>query len=77
MSGLDWQAQATLHQRDDDGSEMQYNFSVVKKGPLGELVREVAGMDAEARARLVIDVPGGKSLNVGEILELAKVEGFE
>jgi hypothetical protein len=33
-------------------------------------------MDAEQRARLVIDVAGGKSLNVGEILDLAGKEGL-
>ncbi|QOV92802.1 hypothetical protein [Novosphingobium sp. ES2-1] len=76
MSGLDWNAEATLHERDDAGSEMQYNFSVLKKAPLRDLVAEVAGMGAAQRARLVIDVAGGKSLNVGEILELADREGL-
>ena len=76
MSSLDWNAEATLHERNDAGSEMQYNFSVLKKAPLCELVAEVAAMDASQRARLVIDVAGGKSLNVGEILELAAREGL-
>lgn len=71
MQSPDWNAEATLHERDDDGSEMQYNFREVKKGRLGDLVREVAGMAAADRARLVIDIPGGKSINVGEILALA------
>ncbi|NLR40047.1 hypothetical protein [Novosphingobium sp. ERW19] len=76
MSSLDWNAEATLHERNDAGSEMQYNFSVLKKAPLRELVAEVAAMDSSQRARLVIDVAGGKSLNVGEILELAAREGL-
>lgn len=76
MSALDWNAEATLHERDDAGSEMQYNFSVLKKAPLRELVAQVAAMDAQQRARLVIDVAGGKSLNVGEILDLAGKEGL-
>lgn len=76
MSGLDWNAEATLHERDDAGSEMQYNFSVLKKAPLRELVAQVAAMDAQQRARLVIDVAGGKSLNVGEILDLAGKAGL-
>lgn len=76
MSGLDWNAEATLHERDDAGSEMQYNFSVLKKGPLRDLVTDVASMDASRRARLVLDVSGGKSLNVTEMLELAKQEGL-
>ncbi len=76
MSGLDWNAEATLHERDDAGSELQYNFNVVKKAPLRELVALVATMSADERARLVIDVAGGKSLNVGEIIALAKSEGL-
>lgn len=76
MSGLDWNAEATLHERDDAGSELQYNFNVIKKAPLRDLVAEVATMGTDQRARLVIDVPGGKSLNVGEILEIAKSEGL-
>ena len=76
MSGLDWNAEATLHERDDQGSELQYNFSSLKKAPLRELVAEVTAMDAAERARLVIDVAGGKSLNVTEILEIAAKEGL-
>lgn len=76
MSGLDWNAEATLHERDDAGSELQYNFNVVKKAPLRDLVTLVATMTADERARLVIDVAGGKSLNVGEIITLAKSEGL-
>ncbi|CAH0496855.1 hypothetical protein [Novosphingobium sp. CECT 9465] len=76
MSGLDWNAEATLHERDDAGSEMQYNFNMLKKAPLRELVTEVVGMSVDQRARLVIDVAGGKSLNVGEVMELAKSEGL-
>jgi len=76
MSALDWNAEATLHERDDAGSEMQYNFNVLKKAPLRDLVTEVATMSADERARLVIDVAGGKSLNVVEILEIARTEGL-
>lgn len=76
MSGLDWNAEATLHERDDSGSELQYNFNVLKKGPLRDLVAEVVAMDVAQRARLVIDVAGGKSLNVGEILDLAAKGGI-
>ncbi|OYW47511.1 MAG: hypothetical protein B7Z36_03050 [Novosphingobium sp. 12-63-9] len=71
MQALDWNAEGTLHERDDSGSELQYNFVQLHKGPLGDLVREVAAMPADQRARLVIDVAGGKSLNVAEIMELA------
>lgn len=76
MPGLDWNAEATLHERDDAGSELQYNFNVVKKAPLRELVTLVATMTADERSRLIIDIAGGKSLNVGEILALANSEGL-
>lgn len=76
MSSLDWNAEATLHERDDAGSELQYNFNVVKKAPLRELVTLVASMASDERARLIIDIAGGKSLNVGEIIALAKSEGL-
>jgi glutathione peroxidase len=59
---VDLQAEGTLHERDDGGSEMQYNFSVVQKGPIAELLRSVVAMTAEQRARLVLDVPGGDRL---------------
>lgn len=76
MSGLDWNAEATLHERDDAGSEMQYNFNVLNKAPLRDLVTQVVAMSTDERARLVIDIAGGKSLNVAEILEIAKAEGL-
>ncbi|GAO55686.1 hypothetical protein NMD1_02838 [Novosphingobium sp. MD-1] len=76
MESVDLQAEGTLHERDDRGSEMQYNFSVVQKGPIAELLRSVVAMTAEQRARLVLDVPGGRSLNVGEMLALAEREGL-
>lgn len=71
MTAPDWNANATLHERDDGGSEMHYNFREIRKGALGELVRAVAAMPAAERARMVIDVNGGSTINVGEILELA------
>ncbi len=76
MSGLDWDAEAALHERDDAGSELQYNFTVIAKGTLREMVALVVAMDAEQRARVVIEVAGGTSLGLGEILELAAKEGL-
>lgn len=76
MAGLDWDAGATLSERDDGGSELQYNFTVLRKGPLRDLVAAVVAMDGAQRARVVIEVAGGKSLNLGEILELASKEGL-
>lgn len=71
MLTTDWNTPATLHVRDDGGSELHYNFAVLGTGPLGDLVDQVAAMPAAERARVVIDVAGGKSLNVAEILALA------
>ena len=72
MEAIDWNAPATLTERDDSGSDMHYHFRKVAEGPLAELVRTVAGMTVADRARLVLEVPGGKTLNVGEILALAQ-----
>jgi hypothetical protein len=74
MEAIDWNAPAALHERDDSGSDMHYHFKTLRKGPLGALVRDVATMTTAERARVVIDVEGGKSLNVGEILALAARE---
>lgn len=71
MDATDWNAAATLIERDDGGSELHYNFREVRKGRLGDLVREVAAMPAVERARLVIDIAGGETINVGQIMELA------
>jgi hypothetical protein len=71
MDAIDWNADATLHERDDGGSELHYNFRTLRTGPLAALVREVAGMAAAERARMVIDVAGSTTLNVAEILALA------
>ena len=74
MDAVDWNAAATLHHRDDGGSDMHFDFRELGKGTLGELVRRAAALPSDQRARLVIDVAGGRTLSVGEILELAKRE---
>ena len=74
MRPIDWQTPATLHSRDDDGSDMHYDFRELRKGPLSELVRHVATLSADERSRVVIDVAGGSTLNVAEILDLAQRE---
>ena len=76
MSGIDWDAEATLHERDDAGSELHYNFTELAKGPLRAVVTTVAAMDSAQRARMVIAVAGGQSLGVNEILALAQQEGL-
>ena len=76
MAELDWDAEATLHERDDDGSELQYNFTELATGPLRDIVARVAAMDSAQRARLVVAVSGGQSLAVSEILALAQEKGL-
>lgn len=76
MSGLDWDAEATVHERDDGGSELQYNVAVLRQGALREMVAYVVAMEATQRARVVIEVAGGRSLNLPEILELSAKEGL-
>ena len=73
MQNIDWTASATLHERDDGGSDLHYDFRTIAKGPLSELVRRVAGLPVAERARLVID-SGSGTLNVGEIMALAQRE---
>ena len=70
MQAIDWNAPATLLERDDAGSDLHYDFKTIASGTLAELVRRVAALDAGDRARLAID-SGNASLNVGQIMELA------
>ena len=72
MEAIDWSVPATLTLRDDSGSDLHYHFRKLRDGSLGELVRAVAAMPVAENARLVLEVPGGKTLNVGEILALAQ-----
>ena len=74
MKAIDWSVPATLTVRDDSGSDLHYHFRKLRDGSLGELVRAVAAMPSAENARLVLEVPGGKTLNVGEILALAQRE---
>ena len=74
MDTVDWSAPATLQERDDAGSDMHFHFRTVRQSTLGALVREVAALPIAERARVVIDVAGGSTLSVGEILTLAQRE---
>ncbi len=74
MEAIDWNAPAKLTERDDRGSDLHYHFRTLSEGPLGELVRAVTAMSTTERARIVLEVAGGKTMNVGEILALAQRE---
>jgi predicted HAD superfamily phosphohydrolase len=71
MDAIDWKAPARLHERDDSGSDMHYHFKTLREGSVGELVHHVSLLGAGQRARLVLEIPGGKTLDLAQILELA------
>ncbi|MFC4295423.1 hypothetical protein ACFO0A_10195 [Novosphingobium tardum] len=74
MQQVNWDAPATLQERDDGGSDLHYHFRTVRDGTLAELVRAVGAMPTAERARMVIDVAGGNTINLGQILDLAARE---
>ncbi|MFM9852801.1 MAG: hypothetical protein ACKVOJ_08370 [Sphingomonadaceae bacterium] len=71
MSAIDWTVPAKLLARDDAGSEMFYEFRDVGSGSLAALVAKVMAMDAQDRARVVIDAGAVGTFNIGQIVELA------
>lgn len=74
MDSVDWNAAAALVERDDCGSELNFTFREVKRGRLGELVRDVAAMPIDERSRVVIEIAGGTAIGVGQIMDLAARE---
>lgn len=76
MDAIDWNAPATVHERDDAGSDRFVQFNELARGTLAEMVRYVCGMPAEARARVVLDTSGHMTMTVGEIAALAKRDDF-
>ncbi len=76
MSAVDWNFAAKLIERDDDGSEMAYDFHERASGTLATLVSQVAAMDTTARARMLIDAGSMGMLNVGQILDLSARDDF-
>ncbi len=73
---IDWSAPAKLFERDDSGSERDYDFHERARGPFGGLVAQVAAMTTQARARMVIDGGPQGTFNVAQILELAARPDF-
>ena len=76
MSAVEWNIAAKLIERDDDGSEMAYDFHERATGTLASLVAQVAAMDATTRARMLIDAGSMGMLNVGQILDLSGRDDF-
>lgn len=76
MTPVDWNAKATLQQRDDSGSDMFYGFETIGEGPLADMVGRVMEMPPHDRARVVLDVAGLGMLNVGQVVELSGRDDF-
>jgi hypothetical protein len=72
----DWNAPAKLIERTDDGSDMSFEFEERGQGTLADLVRQVCGMGAHERARVVIDAGGQGTFNIGQILSMRNEDGF-
>lgn len=70
MRSVDWNAKATLQQRDDAGSDMFVAFDTIGEGALADMVAHVLRMPAGERARVVLDVQGMGMLDVARIVEL-------
>lgn len=76
MSAVDWNARATLQQREDSGSDMFYGFETIGEGRLADMVVKAMAMDPHDRARIVLDVAGVGTLTVGQVAELSRREDF-
>jgi hypothetical protein len=76
MTAIDWTIRAKLLERQDGGSDMYFDFTQVNEGTLAPLVKEVAGLPSEQRARIVIDAGPLGTLGLTEILALANRDDF-
>ncbi len=76
MADIDWNTPAEAHRRDDGGSDMYYEFKVMRNGPLAETIRWVLDLPSEDRARVVIDAKGVGTINIGEITALSQRADF-
>lgn len=75
MNDINWDAPARLHERNDGGSDMFYDFKTLKSGSLAELIAHVMALPAEDRQRVVIDSASG-SINIRDITTLAARPDF-
>jgi hypothetical protein len=66
MDAIDWKAPARLRGRNDAGSD-----EVARDGTVRELVHQVSLLSAEHREGIVLEVEGGRTLDLQDILELA------
>lgn len=72
MASVDWNAKTVLHQRDDAGSDMHVAFETIAEGTLAAMVRRVRAMPVHDRARVVLDIAGVGTLDIGRVMELSE-----
>ncbi|MEZ5708860.1 MAG: hypothetical protein R3E02_05675 [Blastomonas sp.] len=72
MDDINWNASATVHARDDAGSDMYFDFRTEKHGTLAEMVAYVMALPHEQSARLVIDIASGGTVNMAQIVAMAQ-----
>lgn len=75
MSDVNWDTPARLHERDDGGSDMFYDFKTLRSGSLAELVGHVMALPPAERQRVVIDSASG-SIAIQDIAALAARPDF-
>jgi hypothetical protein len=73
---IDWAAPAKLFERDDSGSERDYDFHERGTGTVGALIASVAAMTVDARGRLLIDAGPIGTFNIGQIIEMSMRPDF-
>ena len=73
---IDWAAVATMLEREDSGSDLDMNFKTLATAPLGALVQSFVGMDASARARIIIDRGAAGTIAYADIMALASRADF-
>ncbi len=76
MTPIDWNAAARLIARSDGGSELSYEFRDVQSGTIATLVTAVQDMQADERARLLLDAGAQGTFSITEILSLAARPDF-
>lgn len=73
---IDWQAPATMLERDDSGSDRDIDFRTIASGPLATLVAQVLAMQPAERARIVIDRGIAGTIAFNDIMALAARNDF-
>ena len=76
MAEINWDAAAQIHERDDGGSDLFYEFKTLKTCTLAEMIAYVVALPTDQKARVVIDAAGVGSLNIHDITGLAARADF-